>query len=230
MRDILNTEEGYKEIICKNNEYIKLEFEDLNSYVVSDDNDKIKETYWNLLNYTLDVLKAEYSLGSDVGNLLDFYKKTSQYILKSWIPESGYVQMIDMLSLGIILDIEDEEFNKLVALVEKENVKDYLIDFLIRSRNSSWPQTEGFIWKKPYKGISEIVSCAAEDKEKAMAHLKKYLNEWYRSIEIKTHNSKWNIHTGYWCWEAGALAKILKLEDAALKNQQYYPYDLVHWK
>ena len=44
------------------------------------------------------------------------------------------------------------------------------------------------------------------------------------------HKSKWNIHTGYWSFESGALVKILGLDDSTLKDQPYYPYDMVHWK
>jgi len=48
---------------------------------------------------------------------------------------------------------------------------------------------------------------------------------WYNS-----HLSKQKIYSGYWCFEGGAIAKVLGLDDSRLKNQQYYPYDLVHYK
>ncbi|MET4084253.1 hypothetical protein ABIB40_004229 [Pedobacter sp. UYP30] len=70
---------------------------------------------------------------------------------------------------------------------------------------------------------------AKTDKKNSLKNLKQYLTLWYKSIEIKTHNNK-ITHYGYWCWEAGALAKILGLDDSSLENQQYYPYDMVHWK
>lgn len=47
---------------------------------------------------------------------------------------------------------------------------------------------------------------------------------------FKTHYSEHNIHTGYWCFESGAIVKILGLEDSNFKEQKYYPYDLIHWK
>jgi hypothetical protein len=31
-------------------------------------------------------------------------------------------------------------------------------------------------------------------------------------------------------FEQGALVKILGLNDSILKDQQYYPYDMVHWR
>ena len=33
-----------------------------------------------------------------------------------------------------------------------------------------------------------------------------------------------------WSFEAGAIAKILNLDDECLKGAKYYPYDLAHFK
>ena len=63
--------------------------------------------------------------------------------------------------------------------------------------------------------------------------LKKYLtSEWYNGDcgSYEAHKSKHNIYYGYWSFEAGAIAKILNLDDTSLKNVPYYPYDLVHYK
>lgn len=42
--------------------------------------------------------------------------------------------------------------------------------------------------------------------------------------------SKQNIYYGYWSFEAGAIAKILNIDDDSIKNISYYPYDLVHYR
>ena len=62
--------------------------------------------------------------------------------------------------------------------------------------------------------------------------LKKYLFNWYNEDCgcYEAHKSKQNIYYGYWSFEAGAIAKILNLNDSSLKNESYYPYDLVHYK
>ena len=44
------------------------------------------------------------------------------------------------------------------------------------------------------------------------------------------HKAKEKLYYGYWSFEAGAIAKILNLDDSNLKNVPYYPYDLVHYK
>jgi len=35
---------------------------------------------------------------------------------------------------------------------------------------------------------------------------------------------------GFWSFDTAALAKILGLDDSALKNNNHYPYDLAHYK
>lgn len=232
MRDMLNTKEGYLEIITQNKEFIKTDFDDLQSYDKEDNSnlEKITYTYRSLFDYNFELFETYYSMGNSIPETQKSFLEIIGYFRKCWESEWGYVQIVDMLSLGIMFEIEDSEFDKLVGLVERDNVNDYLIDFLIRYRRPDWQQTDKFLWNKPYKGISEIVKLSTEDKSAALERLKKYLNEWYKSLETKTHESKWNIHTGYWCWEAGALVKILGLDHSGLKDQQYYPYDMVHWK
>ncbi|QCW99872.1 DUF1911 domain-containing protein [Aggregatimonas sangjinii] len=232
LRDKLNTEDGYNEIIEETKEFIDSELDDLASYNKdsANDKDKIIATYENLFKYNLELFETYYSLGEDVLKGKSVFIANIHAMQESWDAQSVYVQMVTMLSIGILLETEGENFNKLIRLVERDNVNDYLIDLLIQYRDQDWQQTESFLWNKPYKGIAEIVTLSKEDKVKALERLKKYLSEWYKSLETKTHESKWNIHTGYWCWEAGALVKILGLDDSSLKDQQYYPYDMVHWK
>lgn len=65
----------------------------------------------------------------------------------------------------------------------------------------------------------------------AVERLKDYLdNQWYGiHKECAWYGShKTELYYGYWSFEAGAVVKILGLDDAALRDQKYYPYDLVH--
>ncbi|WP_289064376.1 PoNe immunity protein domain-containing protein [uncultured Zobellia sp.] len=240
LRDTLNTKEGYQELIDDSIETIKEDKERIISLTKDIENgiqnyprpnkEIIKAIKDDFADKYFDVFLTKYSIGEPVKEIIELVEIFNLQLVDSWEIESGYVQMVNALSIGILVEIENSKFDKLVRLVERDNVNDYLIDFLIRHRKPDWPQSDKFLWNKPYKGISEIVTLSQEDKAKALERLKKYLSEWYRNLEIKTHESKWNIHTGYWCWEAGAIVKILGLDDSSLKDQQYYPYDMVHWK
>ena len=80
--------------------------------------------------------------------------------------------------------------------------------------------------------IFQIMKELVKERDKSDL-LEKYLKEdWYnKEYECyEAHKSDQNIYYGYWSFEAGAIAKILKLNDSNLKNVPYYPYDLVHYK
>ena len=83
-----------------------------------------------------------------------------------------------------------------------------------------------------YNSLKTIVEGG---KEFACDELKKYLKEeWYEAHRecywYGSHKSSKSIYYGYWSFEAGAIAKILQLDDSGLKDAPYYPYDLIHYK
>jgi hypothetical protein len=242
-RDKLNTVENYLEIIMREEKFIAEIVEDINKLEESErtglqlyNRPNLEAIQYNLddiLKYKLDVFLAKYSVGVDISELKKEINPILFVMEKSWKKSNGYVQMVWMLSIGIMLEIENGEFSKLVKLVEEDNPNDFLVDFLIRYRVPSWQgKSDGFMFNRPYQTIKEIVS--SNDKIKSLDRLKKYLSkEWYRGHSdagwYNAHKNKWNIHTGYWSFESGALVKILGLDDSSLKGMSYYPYDMVHW-
>ena len=83
----------------------------------------------------------------------------------------------------------------------------------------------------PYDKLTDIVA----NREKAVEKLKEYLEKyWYVGHKnmgwYDIHKAKEKLYYGYWSFEAGAIAKILNLDDSNLKDVPYYPYDLVHYK
>jgi hypothetical protein len=233
-RDKLNSRENFQEIIERQREYIQEELEDLGGYT-PDETEKIYDTYQTLMKYSLDNLIAAYSIGESIEVIKKEFLIAIDYFQHAWSQSNGYVQMVWMLSIGTKLNVEQEQFLKLVECVKNDNPNDFLIDFLISSRIENWPNHENFKFPKPYKGIMDVVTLSKNDKEKASERLLGYLQkEWYKGHSdtgwYDAHKSKWNIHTGYWSFESGALVKILGLNDSILKDQLYYPYDMVHWK
>ncbi|MGG5207406.1 PoNe immunity protein domain-containing protein [Chryseobacterium sp. MIQD13] len=233
-RDTLNSQENYQEIIERQKEYILEELEDLKGYSY-DDQDKINDTYETIVKYSLDNLIARYSVGEPIESIKKEYLSTLHYYQYSWSQSNGYVSMVWMLSIGIMLEIEQDQFIKLVNCVEKDNPNDFLIDFLISSKINHWEKHNSFKFPKPYENIKEVIDLSKDNREAAIERLLKYLQkEWYRGHSdtgwYDAHKSKWNIHTGYWSFESGAIVKILGLPDNILKDQQYYPYDMVHWQ
>jgi len=234
LRDTLNTLEGYQEIMDQYESYIQ---EDLEGLQTVEDKEVIKDTTERLFNYTLSILQAKYSQGRPVEELRPLLASTIEYSTTIWEQSSAYTEMIWMLSIGIMLEIEDEEYNKLIKLIELDNPHDYLVDQLIKYRRSDWKsESIEFKFSKPYMKIKRVFDAACNgDKEQAIEALKSYVDKaWYKGNSdtgwYDSHKSKFNIHVGYCSYESGAIAKILGLDDAGLKDHQYYPYDLVHWK
>lgn len=243
LRDELNNREGYQEIIefytSSINEYeqeieLLLEYEKKGIQKYSNPNlEIIKSTKEELRNAYYKILKSMYSKGDTIEGILAIYLKLISYFTETWKKSNGYVQMLEMLSIGIMLKIGDKDFKLLIEAVKKDDPQDLLIDTLISYRDENWKQLSGkLMWNKPYKALQEVIFLAKEDKNLSLERLHKYLKkEWFRgAVEIQTHKSKFNIHSGYWSFESGALVKILELDDAILKDQQYYPYDMVHYK
>ena len=115
-----------------------------------------------------------------------------------------------------------------IPLLESANIKDWLYNFILLEKNTDVP----LLWKRPYQGLQDVVTTKDITK---VAFLRNYLNKmWYRGNSdagwYDAHKESGYIYYGYWSWEAGAVAKILGLDDESLKEQQYYPYDLVHFK
>ncbi len=245
LRDKLNTREGYQRIIDFNISTIVEEREDIKSLLEDEKQgiqrypknnlDIIQATKDDILEYQYQILRASYSIGEDVEKVKEIYTQTIEYMQGVWREQNGYIQMVWMLSIGIMLEIDQEKFNILVEMVEKSELDDYLVNFLISYRNPNWSKkANSFMFNNPYAFTKEIIELKDNPKQ-AFERLQQYLKkEWYKGHSdlgwYNGHKAKANLHKGYWSFESGAIAKILGLDDSNLKNQQYYPYDMVHFK
>lgn len=160
-------------------------------------------------------------------------KKISQYGL------SGYDEMLWMLSLGYLLNISNEDFKKLVDVIDRDGVKDLLFEFIIvakikdrkRIKEESYQEYFGVpqILEKLRQAIGETVKSRAEKLVKEFISKDWYKNHkdssWYNS-----HKSKHDTYFGYWSYETAAVVKIMGLDDSSFLDCQYYPGDFVHQK
>lgn len=261
LRDKLNTKERYQEIINKKEKYIKEDFSEIKSLEEDEkkgiqkypkrNNEIIKSTKNNIINYYIDLLKAEYSIGFGKQEVSDLYKdylnffiltgeaKSSKDFLYGENPTPYYsTDQYDILlftfSLAILLNINDKHFKKLVKVRDIVHEPDKLLDFMINYKLGG-RATSAEMNANEYKSYSTIIDIAINNKEEGIQALKQYLSkQWFKDYKrmgwSESHKSKHNIHSGYWSFESGALVKILDLDDTILKNQQYYPYDMVHWE
>ncbi|WMY92294.1 PoNe immunity protein domain-containing protein [Snodgrassella communis] len=143
LRDKLNSLEGYQEIIDLNIQFIKERFEKIEKLKKAEKEGKrlfnkpnlevFKLTESTIVNYYIDLLKAEYSKGFGKQELSDLYQeylnffiltgeaKSSKDFLYGENPTPYYsTDQYDILlftfSLAILLNINDEDFKKLVKV------------------------------------------------------------------------------------------------------------------
>lgn len=219
--------------------YIRSTAERKSSYIkriegLDDPEQGFKNSSATLDLFSRNLLISKYSAGEAIYNLKEDFPESLKWFELAYNSTSGYVQLLWMLSIGIMLEVDDSEFNKLVELVKKDDPNDRIIDFLISYRQGNFKQSYAVKFENPYASLIEVIELAQTNKQKSVERLKQYLDkEWYKGHAdagwYDNHKSKHNTFAGYWSWESGALVVALGLEDSTLKGQQYYPYYMVHW-
>lgn len=222
------------------NEYIKIRMDDVKESVeLLSDKEVLPERLYlikeRIFEEKLHILIAKYSRGDVISDLAVEFND----VLKSWFEvcnlewlEFYYAENLWFVSLGILLDMKEDVLEKIKKKLEVENIHDWLLNFLFLKADIQLDQIEGeLLFAKEYQSIKDAI--CNNDQTKFTCYLKKewYSNlsdcGWYDSHKLNRHNQ--NIYFGYWCFEAGAIVKRLNWDDTALKGQQYYPYDLVHY-
>jgi hypothetical protein len=195
--------------------------------------------YWSISSKFQRIISLRFSAGTPVSELVKDYGPALDNYVKGWEEkEATYADILLMISLGILFETSTEDFNRLVAYVEKtdnnkqlDNWKpDSLLWFLLNSRAKTENKGEGILFPPVYQPLYEITRLPKEAAEKAAAD---YMNNWYK---MHKDDPWFNAHLkdrgygGYWAWEVAAVVKVMGLDDSSFKDHPYYPYDMVHWK
>ncbi len=240
LRDTLSTEENYKDGLISNREAL-LYFQEKIQKLQSDLDNGIENykkptievyqsTLATILSYQRDILLATYSSGAPLSAFKEEYISFVSSLIPIWRKEWGYEQMLWALSIGILLNIDEETFNQLVDLVKKDDPEDYLIDYLIQSRHPEWKIRINYNFPKPYGYTRKIIE--EVNSEQALKLLKEYLvKKWYQGSSdaawYDLHKQNIKNHVGYWSFESGVICKLKGLDYKELKGLPYFPYDLV---
>lgn len=200
--------------------------------------DRILPVQQKIFELNLDIVIANYSLGTEVIEIKTIFENLLDNIHITNL-NYRYAQIVWLLSIAILLDVNNKSFDKIIDLVKRDKINDYLIDYLIKYRkHSDWNiNTEDLKFDTPYQSLKEVIVLAQNDKMKALLRLKSYLeNEWYQGHGkmnagwCGSHKeTKVDVYYGYWSFESAALANILTLDDSSFNNLKYYPYDMAHF-
>jgi hypothetical protein len=205
---------------------------------------------------SLNVITSLYSAGCRIhelsNHILKAIKSTNNSWDGFWLIKTGnptgaivlkqygidaYDQMLWMLSLGYLLNIADEDFKKLVEVIDRDGVKDFLFEFIIRAKlKDREPITEEsyqefFGVPQTFEKLRQAIT--ETDKSKAEKLVKEFITkDWYKNHKdagwYNSHKSKHDTYFGYWSFETAAVVTIMGLDDSSFKDCQYYPKDLVH--
>ncbi|EUJ32575.1 PoNi-like cognate immunity protein [Listeria cornellensis] len=196
------------------------------------DDQGVSRGYNFLFGLHFSKLNALYSSGAPLEEIKEFIPEIIDITEKVWKSESGYVEMVWLLSVGIMLEIPDEQMKRLHDIVKSDGVEDYLLNYLMKKDGSNSALTSPFLHEVPYKFLQLVIE---SNGKAAINLLKQYLSdEWYERHDdmgwYDSDKSKENIYSGYWSFESGAIAKMMGLDDSFIKDSPFYPYDLVHYK
>ncbi|WP_257208066.1 PoNi-like cognate immunity protein [Bacillus wiedmannii] len=229
--------EYHKEFIEENREEIKSLEEDEKNGIQRYPNDNksiILESYLSNFIHEMNDIRAMYSLGEDISTMEVYFYNAMDDLEHTGASKVGYIYMLWIISLGILLETDKKNIERLKKIVDTKNMNDAVIDFLLCASDIGYTNmTNRYYKENPYAKTREIIELAQTDKKEASKTLQTYMEkEWFRGH----YDYEWkNAHkepgyVGYWSFETAALVKILELDDTCLKDNNHYPYDLAHYK
>jgi hypothetical protein len=188
----------------------------------------------------MDILVAKYSMGVKIDDLKVEFSILLERFHQRW--QEGYDSIhfeiyhtfLSVVSFAFLLDEDLKTFYSLHKMYTKSELSDQLIEFIISSKIAGLnPMGKELRYPKIYDELAELY--AKSDLFESDQKLKEFANtKWYGNMKAcdwyNDHNSKENLHAGYWCFEVAAIAKIKNINDENLKNSKHYPYDLAHYK
>jgi len=192
-------------------------------YSAGFDNHELKADLLSAINFTFESWDGFWKLKNSTG------QEFSQYVL------SAYDEMLWMLSLSYLLEIPESEFNKLVQVIDRDGVKDFLYEFIIQGKIKSRTLTHEESYQDfTIPEIFEKLRFAIKENDKILAEdlVKIFIKEdWYKGHRdtgwYNGHKSQHDSYCGYWSYETAAIVKIIGLNDTNFRDCNYYPKDLL---
>ena len=175
----------------------------------------------------LDTLVAAY----EKERALSIISYGSDEVCAGFGENDDYEQFLQTLSLCILLG-RGELIPRLSAIFDRDNKgQDAIYETLLSFYDDSRVKIDELLFKRPFAGLLKVIR-AATPKE-ASTLLDKYCKAWYPAFKkAPWHDSHLSIdgedgsYSGYWAFEAGAVAFLLNIDDSQI-DHIVYPKDLV---
>ncbi|MBJ2292275.1 DUF1911 domain-containing protein [Pseudomonas sp. MF5691] len=151
---------------------------------------------------------------------------------------SHYIWCFWLVSLALALEIPDDQWRRLVALIG-EGGQDVLLDRIIAAREPGRVIGEQLLHAKPYSRLLKAIDAPQE--QQALLLLA-FVEHWYPELNRRGKQQPWwyvygdpvkhplemEGYFGRWCFEAVAAVKAFGLDDSACIGHEHYPADLLH--
>lgn len=224
VRDSIKDKKYFEEFIDYQNTRIKKFTDILNTLKTNkSDENKVIQCTIILAIFIKDKIVAMYSYGYSKDDIKTEFDKYIEYLLVTGI--ASYNEMVDFLSLAILLDCTAEQVEKFMSIKQFDDslvlmLKNYLMEKKIVK----------FDAQLEYETDSEIfvqyLNSDCEEKE-VLEYIE---NNWYESNSeapwYDSHNNNNDIYVGYWCWVGAAVLKIKEVS-LIVADCKYLPSDLL---
>lgn len=217
MRDMRKDKEYFEKYL----EYQYSRIEKKMAKLKDADEEKKQRILVSLVGYELDLLKAEFSVGTTKDNIKTLLNRAIK--IAGEYKNITYEDLLNLLSLAVLVN-DKSEAGKLVKLHYDKIEKDRLLKFLALYINGEKP-----VWNEDIPLAGEFIKLNKVFTEKSKeAGMRDYLNEWYENHSgygwYNSHLGTSDTYCGYWSFESAAVAIILGLDENELKQSEYYPY------
>ena len=251
MRDKINNKPYFDEFIRTKNQLIVFNNNSLLEGKI--DSGKIDSAKFRNLNFQIESLIAQYSMGDTFYNLSNSVDTIINNLHENWYQSetkiknnkgdlsnqymvSPYERFLHVLSIAYLLETSDRNFKILTNILDRDKISDNIYEFIITARFPNREQNRPEEYDPEHSVILKVydkLRRATQQTNKAEASklVKQFLEKdfYHKHMNLyNSHNSKANIYCGYWSFESAAVVKIMGLDDSSFIDNQYYPKDLVH--
>ena len=232
MRDNTKTMEFYKKVYEQDSYFIENDKGRIQRIIdlKGPDFETIPSCYSSIADDYFLRFYVSYTMGMSYEELLPDVNKYIENACNGWTGED-YEELVRICSMFILFNIRNECIEKLLQKAEARLNTLMYGEMFIKLLEPSWEVKATETYYADDKALVEVIQLAKTDKLAAVQRLKKFVDkQWFKTLKegIITNTSK--CYRGFWCIEAAALVKALKLDDTELKECKYYPYDMAHFR
>lgn len=142
-----------------------------------------------------------------------------------------------LVSFALTLEVDDDTWKRLVALVGDEG-EDTLLDRIISSRSPGRRVGTSLCHRKPYGRLQLALDAPTAVRPQQLAD---FVQHWYAELLRKGEQRLWwydwcdpertpldmGNYFGCWCFEAAVVSKVFVIDDSLCLGHPHYPGDIL---